>query len=67
MVTMFRANLNQGNGLLLPNLSDGKLRELYQKVIGKALKDRRKDKKGQSVYNDHYWEFKNNYTKGTAC
>ena len=45
MVTMFKANLNQGNGLLVPNLSDGKLRDLYQKVIGKALKDKRKDKK----------------------
>jgi hypothetical protein len=66
MVESIRANLNNYNGIMLTNLSDYKLRELYVRVIAKALKNVRAPHTGKKEYDADYIDFKKAYTKGKA-
>jgi hypothetical protein len=51
---------------MLPNLPKHKLRELYVRVIAKALEKLRAPHAGKKEYDDDYVDFKKACTKGKA-
>jgi hypothetical protein len=66
MVESIRANLNNYNGILLPNLPKNKLREVYIRVIAKALEKVRAPHAGKKEYDDDYVDFKKACSYGKA-